>query len=270
MRRLRSLFERKGGPSGCGRLLVDHPLISERLFFPRRGALGDTFNVDCGSARLACYRCVRHPNAGTLLHFHGNGETVADYATDFADSVLAMGINVCLAEYRGYGDSTGTPALGAMLGDGEYIIKALGEPPERLAVYGRSLGSVYAIEVAHRHPGIAGLIVESGIADVLERLRLRVQPGEIGCTEADLAAEVARLFDHRAKLGKYRGPFLVLHSEGDSQIHRSHAERNHAWGGGSEKELVVFPKGDHNSMMVANLSDYRRTLASFLDRVGLR
>src|SRR5205823_5675590 len=135
-------------------MLLDQPAISSRLFFPRRARLGDPFFVDCDGVRLACLRMVRHPGAGTLLHFHGNGEVVADYADEFAEWLLDMGVNVCFVEYRGYGASGGAPALVAMLGDGERVLDALGVQAERVVAFGRSLGSLYAAELARRRPGL--------------------------------------------------------------------------------------------------------------------
>jgi pimeloyl-ACP methyl ester carboxylesterase len=248
-------------------MLLDHPLISQRLFFPRRDAPADPFFVDSG-VQLACWRRVRHPGTGFLLHFHGNGEVVAGYK-GFADWVLDLGVNVCFVEYRGYGASAGTPALVAMLGDGERVLEALGVPQSKVVAFGRSLGSLYAAELAQRRPGLAGLVLESGIADVSELLRARVRAEELGCTAEELTAESSRSFDQRAKLGAYRGPLLVLHAERDNLLDRSHGERLHAWGGGTDKELVLFPHGNHNSILLANLDAYLRALASFLRRAGL-
>jgi pimeloyl-ACP methyl ester carboxylesterase len=250
-------------------MLINHPILSDRLFFPRQGRLTEPFFVDCDDVRLACFRRDRHPFAGTLLHFHGNGEVVADYAVYSSDWFLDLGINVCFVEYRGYGGSEGTPALGEMLGDGERVLDALGVPEGRVAAFGRSLGSLYAVELARRRPGLGGLILESGIADPLELVRSRVIPAELDCTEEELAAEVSRHFDQRSKLAGYPGPLLVLHARNDQLIDPSHAERLHAWGGGADKELVIFPHGDHNSIFMANCDLYGATLLSFLRRTGL-
>ena len=46
--------------------------------------------------------------------------------------------------------------------------------------------------------------------------------------------------DQRQKLQDYPGRLLVLHTENDQFLDRSHAERLCAWGGGSDKRLVVF------------------------------
>ena len=78
-------------------MILDHPIISQRYFFPRRSPLDDATLVDCGEATLACYRLDRHPDAPTVVHFHGNGEIVADYLPDFAEALLDLGVNVFFA-----------------------------------------------------------------------------------------------------------------------------------------------------------------------------
>jgi pimeloyl-ACP methyl ester carboxylesterase len=264
--RLRGWFSRRAD----GESILDQRILSERLFFPNRHEVPGAFFVECPGARLACRRLVRSLGAGTLLHFHGNGECASDYADgDFGEMLSEIGVNACFAEYRGYGGSSGSPSLVKMLDDGEQIVRALGVPPGRLVVYGRSLGSIYAIELARRVPGVAGLILESGIADVLERLRLRVTPGDLKTTEAGLAREVSRRFDHRAKLRAYRGPLLILHARHDHLIHYSHAQRLHDWGAGTDKTLVIFPEGDHNSLIAANSTDFFASMGGFLRGLGM-
>jgi fermentation-respiration switch protein FrsA (DUF1100 family) len=107
--------------------LLDHPLISERYFFPRRERIASPFLVETGDATLACAFRKVAPDAPTLVHFHGNGEVVGDWE-DFARWLGTLGWNVLLAEYRGYGTSTGTRRLGKMLDDVERIV---GRPASR-------------------------------------------------------------------------------------------------------------------------------------------
>ena len=56
-----------------------------------------------------------------------------------------------------------------------------------------------------RHPDVAGLILESAIADPLERVLMRIQPAEIGATLAELEEEAQQYLDHRAKVTAYPG-----------------------------------------------------------------
>lgn len=248
--------------------ILDHDIISERYFFPRRQPLDGARMVDVGEAELACFE-VDEGHDLTLVHFHGNGEIVADYLPGFAGQIDSLGANSFFAEYRGYGGSTGTPRLAAMLDDVEPIREAIneatgGRPDSQLVVFGRSVGSIYAIEFAARFPDIAGLVLESGIADVHERILLRATPVELGATPEELRAEFDRLFDHEAKLGQYTGPTLVMHTENDHLVDKSHADRNAAWAGG-ECRKVLFERGDHNSIFHANKAEYLAKLGRFLE-----
>jgi pimeloyl-ACP methyl ester carboxylesterase len=243
--------------------ILDHPLISGRYFFPRPCRFGNPFPVDCGDAVLGCHYHLHDPNALTIVHFHGNGETVADYRGDFEERFDRMGVNLLLAEYRGYGMSDGEPALGSMLRDVGRIVSAAGVPQEKLVFFGRSLGSLYAIHGVQLFPQAAGLIIESGIADPLERLLLRVTPQELGVSLEELQEEVLRLFDNRGKLAGYGGKTLVMHTRNDGLVDVTHGERIYGWAGG-EKELKVFERGTHNTILPVNAGEYFALVERFL------
>ena len=101
-------------------------------------------------------------------------------------------------------DSTGQKVVWIAFDDGEAAIKAAGLTPERVIAFGRSIGSLYAIELVHRQPAIAGLILESGIADPSERFLTYADLTAAGVTESDVIAEVEQHFNHKKKLSKYR------------------------------------------------------------------
>jgi len=243
--------------------LLNHRLISERYFFPRTGSLAEPFWVDCGDAQLACSYHEINPAAKTLIHFHGNGEIVDDWCGDFVSLIQQMGCNCFLAELRGYGRSTGEAQLGKMLDDVLPTIEALGKPASELIFFGRSVGSIFAIEAASRFPDAAGLVLESGIADVEERLLLRVTPQELGVTAEKLAAVVEQDLNHQQKLAAFKGPLLVLHTEHDGLVDVSHGQRLYDWGAG-QKQLKIFPRGNHNDIMFENAREYFALLADFI------
>jgi pimeloyl-ACP methyl ester carboxylesterase len=243
--------------------ILDHPLISGRYFFPRREPLRDAFMVESGGVQLACYRHRPYPDAKTVVYFHGNGEVVAECVELLAKPFETLGLNSFFAEYRGYGLSTGLPALTGMLEDVPRMIRALGVPEEELILFGRSVGSIYAIHGLTHFPNVAGLVVESGIADPLERLLLRVQPEELGVTIQELEAEVQKLLNHRKILEEFTRPALLLHSRYDGLVEVDNAERLHAWAGG-RKSLVVFDRGDHNSILFVNFNTYMLELEQFV------
>jgi pimeloyl-ACP methyl ester carboxylesterase len=226
-------------------VLLDHPVISERYFFPRPEPPRDPWMVD----GLACARHTEDRGAA-LLHFHGNGEVVSDWLGAFARALDAGGVDAYFAEYRGYGASSGAPSLSALLADALTVFDAMDREPGEVVVYGRSIGSLAAAHVA-AHRDVRGLVLESGICDLSERLLVRVRPEEIGATDEEVRAAVKAAFDQEAKIARAKCPVIVLHAEHDDMVRKHHAERN-AKAAGSRAEMVVFPTGDHNTIHAFN------------------
>lgn len=244
--------------------VLDSPAISGCYLFPQPRCVHNPFRVKVDRAELACFRQVVAPDGFTVVHFHGNGEAVADYVPELSDELAKLGLNSLFVEYREYGGSTGEAQLVAMLGDGEAALAAAHIAPEKAIVFGRSIGSLYAIELAHRQPNIAGLVIESGIADAAERFLAYADLASANLDEAVVLAEVRKHFHHKAKLSGYQRPLLVLHTEHDGLIDISHAERNLKWAASTQKRLVRFSRGDHNSIMAWNWDEYLQAIASFV------
>ena len=244
--------------------ILDHRTISSRYLFPQPPCVANPFMVKVDGAELACYRKVSAPANFTVVYLHGNGEAVADYLPWMADEFSNLGLNSLFVEYRQYGGSTGKAQLAAMLGDGEAAIAAAGIAPGKVIAFGRSLGSLYSIELAHRQPNIAGLVLESGIADPAERFLVYADLSAAGIAEADVVAEAKRKFNHKQKLACYKNPLLVLHTENDGLVDISHAERNYKWAASPQKRLLRFPKGDHNSILERNRTEYFQALRAFV------
>ena len=99
--------------------ILDLPQVSGNYFFPQDRSIDDPFIVEVQGARLHCFHRIVAPQNLTLVHFHGNGEVVADYVPNVADELATLGLNSLFVEYRQYGGSTGQAHLVAMLGDGE-------------------------------------------------------------------------------------------------------------------------------------------------------
>jgi uncharacterized protein len=242
---------------------LDHLLLAERYFYPWPNPFPDPFFVDGNGGRLGCWYGRWFQERLTVVHFHGNGETVVDYLHGFEARMESLGVNLLLAEYRGYGMSEGEPRLAAMLEDVPAIVAASGVDPGRLIFFGRSLGSLYAAHAAALYPMAAGLVLESAIADPLERILTRVEPWQLGVTDEELKNEVDRLFNQRRKLAEFHGWTLVLHTRNDDLLDVSHGERLYAWAN-EPKELVLFERGDHNNIMEVNEESYFAYLERFM------
>jgi pimeloyl-ACP methyl ester carboxylesterase len=241
--------------------ILDHALVSDRYFWPREDALPPEHRwavTTRDGETLQCGRIGSGPD--WVLFFHGNGE-VADDWRDLLPPVFAdAGFSTVLVEYRGYGGSSGAPRLCSMLSDGEDVLRALPEP-RRVVAFGRSIGSLYAVELAARAK-LAGLILDSGIHDLTERLLVRIAPRDLGTDAAGLRAEVERWFDQGAKLARHAGPTLLLHAEDDEMVGLSHARQNAA--AARQPTTKTFPRGGHNGMFAYNARAYAEAVCAFL------
>lgn len=249
--------------------ILNHPLIGARYFFPMHAPpTPGTTLVPVEGGVLSCWRSAPADDRPVLVHFHGNGELVHHWREGaLADAVHAAGWSLFLAEYRGYGTSSGRPRLLSMLDDTPAIFEAVGVGPERIAVFGRSVGSIFAVDWVRRYPQTAGLVLESGIFDVHERLALRVLPREVGASdEAHFKRACDARFDHGRILADYDAPCLILHAEQDDLVDIGHAERSAE--AAKAPTFVRFSAGDHNSILAVNQQAYRRALTAFLEKLA--
>jgi len=246
--------------------IFDSEILNSRYFFPRKEEFPDPFWVECNGERLSCYYHLIDPAAKTVIFFHGNGEIVADYIDFLLPIFTSLECNCFLAEYRGYAMSSGQPALVAMLKDVEAIIKAINLPLNQLIIFGRSIGSIFAIHGAYRFPEISGLILESGVANVLDRILLRASPEELGVPSQRLEEEAAAHLNQQQKLRDFKGSSLIMHARGDTLLDVSNGQKLFQWAP-QPKKLKIFDHGDHNSIFPANSQAYIEELAAFISQI---
>lgn len=88
-----------------------------------------------------------------VLYFPGNSGSRLDRVHDCRD-LTRMQCDVLLVDYRGYGDNPGSPSEEDLATDAwstwRYLTADLGVPPERIVVFGESLGGGVATRLAER------------------------------------------------------------------------------------------------------------------------
>ncbi|KAJ4191038.1 hypothetical protein NW767_011073 [Fusarium falciforme] len=121
-----------------------------------------------------------NPEARLVLYFHGTSGTMASgWRPDSYRSLYSadpVNTHVLTFDYRGYGKSTGHPSEAGVITDAlavaDWAINTAGIPPERIVIFGQSLGSAVAIalvnELAQRQPSVhfAGLVVTATFQDI--------------------------------------------------------------------------------------------------------
>jgi len=143
------------------------------------------------------------------------------------------------------------------------VLDAIDVPDSRLIFYGRSIGSIAAIRAARLRPGAVALVIDSGIFHVWERVILRVTPDELGVDADALADAIARELDPVRPLADFRGRSLIMHTRHDDLVDVTHAER--LFEKSSEpKKLVIFDRGDHNSIFEENRAEYIHALEELI------
>ncbi len=249
---------------------LDVPEVLRLIFYPRRNfAAGSGFTcfVDAGEGvRLGCkfYACGEGRPA--ILYFHGNGETAGDY-DEFSWFFTDRGVNLFVAEYRGYGLSGGSPTITSLLRDAHPVFRkfkdlALEAELNGLFIMGRSLGSIPAVELAYHYQNeINGLIVESGVANTFT-LFLDLFGIDVG-GEARRKLEAA---SNKAKIRNVRVPTLIIHAKNDTLIPVSEAVELYESSGAKDKELLIIPEADHNDLWFAAGEKYYDKIREFVER----
>lgn len=247
--------------------ILEDRTISKRMLFPQEKSFSEPFFIQTPRFKLSCYRQMRFKkDALMVVVFHGSNEIVTDYTEKFAHEVEKLGCNLLVAEYPGYSMSTGTPNLINILEIIPRIIKNCGTSVEKLVVFGRSLGSLYAMEAVSQFPNIKGLIIESGISDFYERLERRVSPDDVEAKEEELKEETLKYFDIQSKLKAFKGATLIMHAKCDRIIGVEHAEQNYQWVN-EPKQLKIFENGDHSDIQFCNKRAYFEAMAEFIEKL---
>ncbi len=255
--------------------VLDQPPLVKLLFYPRRqhqkardGAfdlavpVGDDINILCRGFQA-------ESGNSWLLYFHGNGEVVSDYDT-IAPAYTSAGINLLVADYRGYGASDGSPTLKNMVEDAgkifEYVHK--NSPPADTGqdlnwlVMGRSLGSVPALELAAKYTGqLKGLIIESGFLSI-DRLIRHLglpDPGNLASVE-----EYCRNLAARITL-----PGLVIHGEQDRLVPYEQGRELYDALGSSSKKMIKIENADHNNIFFVAEHKYMKAVKNFISETGV-
>jgi fermentation-respiration switch protein FrsA (DUF1100 family) len=157
-----------------------------------------------------------------ILICHGNfGNIGFGRRPEFYSFMRDTGVNLLAFDYRGYGQSTGTPDEQGLYDDTkasyDYLVHARGIRPDRIVIFGHSLGSAMAIELASHVPA-AGLVVEGAFTSVVERAQelYPMFPINLISTQRFVSIDRVRSIEM---------PKLFLHSPEDTAIPFAHGER---------------------------------------------
>lgn len=200
--------------------------------------------------------------APTVVYFHGNYRNIGNNL-EHTFRLHKLGYNVLLADYRGYGKSSGgKPNETKVYEDAEavwqYLLKVRGVPPSQAVIYGHSLGGAVAIELAVHHPEAAGLITDSTFASMQAM-------GEKDYGFLPIGLLLTQRFESLQKVPQLKLPVLFIHGTWDKRVPYRMAEQLYA-SAPQPKQLLLIPGGEHNNVGGIGWVKYRDAVTAFVAR----
>ena len=202
------------------------------------------------------------PEGGrTVVYFHGNNDTIGQ-SCGFAMDLHARGLGAMLVEYRGYGLSHGAssegekPTEAGLYADARAALDALdglGVHHDDIVLWGTSLGTGIAAQMAREHRGSA-LVLVSPYTSIIEL-------GAHYFPFLPAGWIVRDRFDTLSKARDIRVPTLIVHGDADEVIPYSMGLRLVQAIEGAE--LITVRGGHHNDLFQLDGTHLMGLLAAF-------
>ena len=197
---------------------------------------------------------------GTVLFCHGNAGNIS-HLLAVAKDAHRLGLGILLFDYRGYGQSEGTPSEEGTHRDAEaawnYLVQEAGLAPDQIAIIGRSLGGPIAARLA-RDKAPAALFLEETFTSIPE-LGQELYP----IFPVDLLARYE--YPTLEYLKQVQCPVLISHSRDDRFIVFAHGQR--LYEAANQPKAFTVMRGGHSSAFSEDAATYEAGVEAFLTEV---
>jgi fermentation-respiration switch protein FrsA (DUF1100 family) len=178
------------------------------------------------------------PGQPTILYFHGNAGAL-ETRRERIRKYLNRGRGMFMLSYRGFSGSTGTPSEAANVADAKLAYDTLlreGVRPEDIIIYGESLGTGVAIQLALEKPA-QGLILDSAYTSLADR-------GAEIYWWLPVQLMMTEKYESRSYIARLTLPVFFLHGEADEVVSVAMARKLYALAN-EPKEIVTLPGAGH-------------------------
>src|SRR3989338_1951271 len=196
---------------------------------------------------------------GTVLFLHGNAGNIS-HRIDTLQMFHRLGYSTLIFDYRGYGNSGGTPSEQGTYRDAEaawrHLIEQRHTPSCRIVLFGESLGGAVAAWLAVREKP-AALVIAYGftsVPDFAQQLYPYLP-----------ARWLARIrYDTRESLRSVAAPVLIAHSPEDEII--PFEQGRALFAAANPPKLFLELAGGHNDGFIFMRESWVKVLGDFLDK----
>lgn len=198
-----------------------------------------------------------------LLICHGNAGNISEAGRpNHYAGLRGLGLSLFAFDYRGYGESEGAPSEEGFYRDADaayrYLRDTLHVPAERIVIFGHSLGSAVAVELASRMPA-AGLILDGALTSVVERAQELFPYAPVRWIAASRYPSIERI-------GRLTLPKLFLHARNDEVIPIAHGRR--LFEAAAPPKRFVELRGTHGDAFDVDSAAYFGAIGRFLSELG--
>lgn len=194
----------------------------------------------------------------TLLFFHGNAGNIGD-RLGIISLFYELGCSIFIPDYRGYGKSESEPTEEGLYLDAQaafnYLRQELGISGDSIIIYGKSLGSAPAIDLASRVKAKA-LVCDSAFSNAKDMARI-IFP----FFPAGYFLKVK--FDSLSKIEKVDCPKLFIHSKEDEIIPFYLGRR--LYRRAKQPKFFCILKGSHNEAIFEDRENFVKCFKNFLN-----
>lgn len=200
----------------------------------------------------------------TIVWFHGNAGNISNRVYNIMLMNIHLGANLFIFDYRGYGLSEGRPSEKGVYSDGEGALQYLRSrddiDPDRLVLFGRSLGGCVVAELATRHSAKA-VIIESSFTSV-DAMAQYTQPKLTRF--APMRLLVKSRFDSLSKMPHIHSPVMIVHGDKDVTV-PIHMGSELYDAANEPKRFYEIKGATHDDTHIVGGENYFKALRKFID-----